>query len=442
MNKNERLEVEIEDYSSEGYGVAKPDGYVLFIPGTIRGERVLAHVLKAGKSFGYAKAEKILLPSEKRCKPLCPADGACGGCGLWHMDYKEEFDFKCAKVLSNLKKAGLDAKIDKIEASTCVTGYRNKAQYPVREQRGKTVIGFYRRASHDVAEEKCLIQPEIFDKIVACVRRFMQNYSVDAYNELTGKGIIRHIYLRSSGDKRQIMLCLVVNGIFDKKREFIHAVCGEFNEITTVILNYNSKNTNVILGQRFETIYGSGFITDTLCGKKFEISAQAFYQINHDMCEKLYGIAAAFGEVDQSRRVLDLYCGIGTVGICAAMSAKELIGVEIVPQAVNNARRNAVINGLANARFIASDAAGINNLGLGDFDVIFVDPPRKGCDRSTLDFIISSSAEKLVYISCDSATLARDAAILTSAGFSIKKTAVVDMFARTSHVETVVQFVR
>ncbi len=442
MNKNDKLETVIEDYSSDGYGIAKPDGYVLFIPGTLRGERVLAHVLKAGKNFGYAKAEKILSASARRQKPQCPVSGVCGGCGLWHMDYEEELEFKCRKVLSNLKRAGISVSLDKTEGSISLSGYRNKAQYPVREQRGEIKIGFYRRASHDVAEQKCLIQPDIFDKIVLFIRKYMQKHSISAYNEITRSGTVRHIYLRSSCDGTQIMLCLVVNTSFEMKDRFADAVCREFEEIKTVLINYNRDNTNVILGKAYETVYGSGYITDILCGKKFEISAQAFYQVNHDMCQKLYAVAAEYADAGCGMRVLDLYCGIGTVGICAADKAKELVGVEIVPQAVENARRNAKANGLDNARFIVSDAASINDLGLGRFDVVFVDPPRKGCDVKTLDYIISSSPEKLVYISCDSATLARDAAVLKDAGYRAEKVSVVDMFARTSHVETVVKFIR
>lgn len=438
MKKNDRIEVLIEGYTSEGYGVAKPGGYVLFIPGAIRGERVLAHVLKAKKSFGYAKIQKIIEPSRERILPSCSAAGVCGGCGLMHMSYFEELNFKRDKVEANLKKAGVLAGLENIYGSVSVTGYRNKAQYPVREQKGKIAVGFYRRASHDVAEGRCLIQPDIFDGIAGAVRGFMEENAVTAYNEQTLRGTVRHIYLRSSHDKKQIMLCLVVNGEFNLKDKLADFVSKRYPEVSTVLINYNNENTNVILGARFETVYGSGFITDELCGRRFEISAPAFYQVNHDSCEKLYSIAAEFAGADENSRVLDLYCGIGTVGICAAGAARELVGVEIVPQAVENARRNAAINGLENARFFACDAAGAENLGLGDFDIIFVDPPRRGCDRSTLEFILRSSPSKLVYISCDSATLSRDIAVLRGGGYEVLRAAAVDMFPRTHHVETVV----
>lgn len=438
MKKNDRLEVLIEGYSSEGYGVAKPQGYVLFIPGTIRGERVTAHVLKAGKNFGYAKAEKILVPSENRIQPLCSVGGVCGGCALWHMNYREELEFKKEKVLSNFKKAGIDVNFEKIISCERITGYRNKAQYPVREQNGKISVGFYRRASHDVAEGRCLIQPDIFDEIAGAVREFMEKNGVSAYNEKTLAGTVRHIYLRSSHDKGQIMLCLVVNGKFELKDTFANSLTKRFQNISTVILNYNNENTNVILGKRFEILCGSGYITDTLCGRRFEISPQAFYQINHDVCEKLYTAAGDFAGVNENTRVLDLYCGIGTVGICAAFNARELVGVEIVPQAVENARRNAQANGMKNARFFACGAADVSKLPLSSFDVIFADPPRKGCDADTLDFIVRTGPERLVYISCDSATLARDAAFLKQYGYKVTRAAIADMFPRTKHVETVV----
>ena len=442
MNKNDRVEVLIEGYSSEGYGIAKPQGYVLFIPGTLRGERVLAHVLKAGKNFGYAKAEKILAPSPSRILPECPVCGICGGCGLMHMSYAEELEFKRQKVLSNLKKAGIDIELESVIGSPRITGYRNKAQYPVRNQNGKIAVGFYRRASHDVTEGKCFIQPDIFDTIAQSVREFMEQNGISAYNEHNQSGTVRHIYLRCSQDFGEIMLCLVVNGSFALKNEFARTLTRKFSQISTVCINYNDKNTNVILGESFETVFGAGYITDTLCGRKFEISPQAFYQVNHDMCETLYGIVSDFAMADKSTRVLDLYCGIGTVGICAAADARELVGVEIVPQAVKNARRNAEINGIENASFYVSDAAGIADLALESFDVIIVDPPRKGCDRATLDYIISEKPKRLVYVSCDSATLARDLAILTAGGFSVTRAAAADMFPRTKHVETVVQLVR
>ena len=437
MKKNDRTEVLIEGYSSEGYGVAKPDGYVLFIPETVCGERVLAHVLKAGKNYGYAKAERLIEPSACRVEPDCSVCKICGGCTLWHMSYEEELRFKRQKVRRDLKKAGVDIEFEKVVRGE-ITGYRNKAQYPVREQRGKIAVGFYRRASHDVAEGRCRIQPDIFGSIADAVRDYMVKNGVTAYNEQTLSGTVRHIFLRASHDFSQIMLCLVVNGGFECKSDFALYITKRFPSVCTVLINYNNQNTNVILGERYETVLGSGTLTDTLCGRVFEISPQAFYQVNHNVCQQLYRIAADFAAADKSTRVLDLYCGIGTVGLCACPDAGELVGVEIVPQAVVNARKNAVVNKAANARFYACDAAGIANLKLGSFDVIIVDPPRRGCDASTLDFIIRAKPQRLVYISCDSATLSRDIAVLAKSGFTVARAALADMFPRTKHVETVV----
>ncbi len=441
MKKNDRTEVLIEGYSSEGYGVAKPDGYVLFIPGTVCGERVLAHVLKAGKSYGYARAEKLIELSDRRAEPGCAVSSVCGGCSLWHMNYEEELRFKREKVRRELKKAGADVDFEAVVRGK-TTGYRNKAQYPVREKGGKIAVGFYRRASHDVAEGRCRIQPDIFGSIADAVRDYMEQNGISAYNEQTLCGTVRHIFLRASHDFSQIMLCLVVNGSFDLKQNFSRHITDRFPSVSTVLINYNSENTNVILGSRFETVSGSGTVTDTLCEKRFEISPQAFYQVNHDVCQKLYGIVSDFAAADKNTRVLDLYCGIGTVGLCACPDAGELVGVEIVPQAVENARKNAAVNGAENARFYACDAAGIAALNLGSFDVIIVDPPRRGCDAATLDFIIESRPLRLVYISCDCATLARDIAILQKGGFSVSRAALADMFPRTKHVETVVLMTR
>lgn len=434
MKKNDRLQVKIEGYTSDGYGVAKPDGFVLFIPGTLEGETVLAHVTKVNKSFGFAKAIEIIQPSPERVKPLCTVCQSCGGCELWHMTYAEELRFKKQKVAQNLLKAGIDLPPDDVVGAPSLTQYRNKAQYPIRFQNGKVCGGFYRPASHSVIEGRCMIQPKLFDDILAAVIDFMNKNGVTAYDEQTLTGTVRHLYLRKA--QSGIMVCLVVNGKFALKEQLKQTLTVQFPQISTICINYNCENTNVVLGKRYETVYGDGFITDRLCDRLFDISPESFYQVNHDGCEQLYELVRKYAHAE-GKKVLDLYCGIGTIGICAAADARELVGVEIVEKAVINAHSNAVKNGMDNARFIAGDAGhAVNKAGSG-FDVITVDPPRKGCDRKTLDFLINESPERLVYVSCDSATLARDLRILSDGGFDIERITPVDMFPRTKHVETV-----
>ena len=437
MKKNDEIEVLIEGYTSEGHGVAKPDGFVLFIPSTIKGERVIAHVTKVNKNFGYAKAIKILTPSSERVQSLCAVSTTCGGCALHHMNYKEELSFKKQKVENNLKKAGINHPVDDVVPSEDICRYRNKAQYPIRNQGGRTVGGFYRQNSHTVIEGDCLIQPEIFNKILQKTVEFMESNKLPAYDEVSLRGIVRHLYLRSSENQQSIMVCLVVTKSFDQKYKYAKFITDNFENVSTVLLCYNDKNTNVVLGRNYELLYGKGYIKDTLLGCSFEISPESFYQVNRKGCEKLYSIVK--DHVKDSENLLDLYCGIGTIGICTSGKDTHLTGVEIVEKAIENAKKNALANGITNAVFKASDASFVKELVSGGFDTIIVDPPRKGCDRQTLDFLIESKPERLVYVSCDSATLARDLKILTDGGFEIKKITPVDMFPKTAHCECVVR---
>ncbi len=436
MDKNDILEVNIIGYTSEGYGVCKPQGYVLFVPGLLRGERAVVRVVKAGRSFGYARAEKIIERSPRRAEPRCETHRLCGGCGLWHMSEDEELEFKRQKVKNALYHAGYDIDPGTPLWDGRVDGCRNKAQYPVREQGGRVKIGFFRRGSHDIAEGDCITQPRVFGDVADTVRAFMLENGVPAYNETTGGGAVRHIFLRGARDMSEIMLCLVVNGAFSKKAELVKTVTARHPQISSVLLNYNDKNTNVILGDRFETLYGRGYITDTLCGLRFEIAPSAFYQVNHGCCELLYGAAREFANAG-GLSALDLYCGIGTVGLCAMGDARRLVGIETVAEAVKCAEKNAARNGFQNARFVAGDAADAAALAGGGFDIIAVDPPRSGCDRRTLDFLCEQKPKRLIYISCDCATLARDLKILREGGLELAAAKTVNMFPRTAHIETV-----
>ncbi len=440
MKKNDELTVLIEGYTSEGFGVAKPEGFVLFIPSTIKGEKVTAHVTKANKNFGYAKAMEIITPSKHRIDPLCEKSVACGGCSMWHMTYEEELRFKWQKVYDNLRKSGIDCKMNDIVPSPKITQYRNKAQYPIREQGGQTVGGFYRKNSHSVIECPCAIQPEVFGRILRFTLDFMKENGIKAYNESDFSGKVRHLYLRCSGDLKSVMVCLVVKGKFEQKFRFAKTLKAKFPEICTVCINYNDKNTNVVLGKRFETVLGDGYITDKLLGYEFEISPESFYQVNHDGCEKLYGLVKEYTK--GAKNLLDLYCGIGTIGLCVSDGVESLTGIEIVQKAIENAVRNAKINKVENCKFAAMDASQAGDFADEYYDTIIVDPPRKGCDKKTLEYLVQKRPEKLVYVSCDSATLARDLKYLCENGFEINQVTPVDMFPRTSHVECVVRLCR
>ncbi|MBQ8605375.1 MAG: 23S rRNA (uracil(1939)-C(5))-methyltransferase RlmD [Clostridia bacterium] len=437
MKKNDELEVLIEGYSADGAGVAKPDGFVLFIPGTIVGERVLAHVTKLTKNYGYAKAMKIIAPSEHRVCPDCEKAAACGGCQLRHMSYAEQLSFKKQKVEANMRKAGITCPVSDTLPSPALLEYRNKAQYPIRMQGGKITGGFYRQNSHTVIECECVIQPRIFNDILRATLDFMTEHKISAYDEQTLRGTVRHLYLRRG---KTIMVCLVVKGDFPLKKQFSDKLRVQFPEISTVCINYNDKNTNVVLGDRYETVYGEGYITDTLMGYEFDISPESFYQVNRDGCEVLYGEVKRHAA--GARSLLDLYCGIGTIGICVSDKVESLTGIEIVEKAIENARANALKNNITSARFAAMDAKSAGEFADGQYDTIIVDPPRKGCDIGTLEYLESKAPERLIYVSCDSATLARDLKILTEKGFEVKEITPVDMFPSTYHVETVVLLVR
>ena len=435
MEKNDQLTVLIEGYNSEGAGVAKPDGYVLFIPGTIVGEEVVAHITRANKNYGYAKAIEILKPSKDRKTPECSKATACGGCQLWHMSYDCQLRFKKQKVCDNMRKAGIDCPVDDTLPSPSQMAYRNKAQYPIRNQNGQITGGFYRQNSHTVIECKCVIQPPVFNEILNYVISLMTEFGVTAYDEISAKGLLRHLYLRANSDRSEIMLCLVLNGKNTLKKEFFDKLLVKFPAISTICINYNTEKTNVVLGKRYEVVYGKGYITDTLLGKKFEISPESFYQVNHDGCEVLYSVVKDY--VKDATNLLDLYCGIGTIGICTMGEKAKLTGIEIVAKAIENAKRNALLNGIENADFAAMDASASADFAKGDYDTIIVDPPRKGCDVKTLEYLEQKAPKTLVYVSCDSATLARDLAILKQKGFEVKKITPVDMFPQTNHVECV-----
>ncbi len=442
IRKNDKLTVTIEDYSNEGYGIARIDGYVLFIPGAAVGETIEAHILKVGRSFGYAKIADIVHPSADRIESDCPVSSKCGGCAFRHIHYESELAHKADKVKNALRRIGgiEHPPMRPILAAENICSYRNKAQYPIRKENGKIVAGFYASGSHRVIQtERCPLQPEIFDKLLHFTLDYMKSHNLTAYDEQTGEGLVRHLYLRRGEKSGEIMVCVVLNGD-TLPADFLPTLLSAFPQVKCVCINENRKKTNVILGENMHFLTERTYIVDSLLGKEFAISPASFYQVNPAQTERLYQKAAELAEIDDTQTVLDLYCGIGTIGICTAAGAKTLVGIEIVPEAVENAKANAQRNGLLNTRYLCADAKNGAAQLIAEgyhFDTIIIDPPRKGCDAPTLEALVTLSPKKLVYISCDPATLARDIAYLTKHGFSLQSATPVDLFPRTTHIETV-----
>lgn len=447
MKKNEKVIVTIEDYTDEGFGVARHEGYVLFIPGTVAGEEAEVLVVKAGKSFGYGKVLRFLKTAPCRVEPACALARRCGGCAFWHLSYEEEARLKQTRVENHLKRiGGIETEVSPILAAGSQTAYRNKAQFPIRQVNGEPRGGFYAAGSHGVVSgAPCSIQPALFNDLLEWTLGFMKKEGIPAYEEQGYTGVVRHLYLRQGEATGQVLVCLVVNGKdFAQKHAFAKGIAAAFPQVKTVCINYNDRNTNVVLGKATETVLGEGYIEDMLLGKRYRIAPKAFYQVNRRQTEVLYQKVIDLLDLSGSERLLDLYCGIGTIGLSMAEKVKELVGVEIVPEAIENAKENARLNGVTNARFFCADAkeAAARFATEGkQFDCIIVDPPRKGCDQVTLDAIRKMAPEKLIYVSCNSATLARDLKTLTE-DFEIKNVTPVDLFPRTHHVECCVLLCR
>lgn len=449
MDKNDIIPLKITALSSEGSGIGRYDGIAVFVPFSAVGDKLLVHILKVKKNYAYGKIHEIISPSKDRIENACPVFRKCGGCAYRHIDYKKECEAKSEIVFNNLKRIGGCKGFSFEEIlSDSDTRYRNKAQYPIEADGKDLKIGFYSPRSHRVNDcEDCALQPKEYKDILKTVREFLSVYKISVYNEQSKKGLVRHIYIRKAEKTEQIMVVLVINGnALPHSDELISALkklLGE--ELKSVQLNVNLKDTNVILGNTNKLLYGEPYITDEILGVKLRISPLSFYQVNRTMAEKLYTKAAEYAESD-GKTVLDLYCGTGSIGLTMAKNAKKIIGVEIIPQAVEDAKINAELNGIKNAEFICADAADaakqLNKKGIKP-EVIIVDPPRKGCDAALLDTIANGFGPKrIVYVSCDSATLSRDCKILEEKGYKLKKATPADLFPRTVHVETVALLVR
>lgn len=439
MKKNDEIILEIDGYASTGSGVGHFDGMAVFVPLTAKGDTVRVKILKVKKAYAYGKAVEIINAAIARANPDCEVFSRCGGCVYRHISYAAECEIKQDKVYNSIKRiGGIDMKPRGIIGAKNVYGYRNKAQYPISENGN---VGFFGTHSHRVIEnENCLLQPEIFANICTVITKWIKENNISIYNEKTHTGLVRHIYLRQAAKTSELMAVLVINGDTvpnpDVLVNRLKNLLGE--NLKSVQLNINKKDTNVILGDKCVLLFGDTYITDILCGVKVRISPLSFYQVNRDMAEVLYEKAAEYAET-KGKTVLDLYCGAGTIGLSMAKTAKKIIGAEIIPDAVRDAKINAEINGINNAEFICADAAAAAKqlAERGEKpDVVIVDPPRKGCDEELLNTIANDfSPERIVYVSCDSSTLARDIAVLSKLGYKLAEYTPVDLFPRTAHVE-------
>lgn len=470
--KNDLFQVKIEDISDTGEGIGKVDGFTWFIKDAVIGDVVEAKVMKTKKSYGFARLMRVVEPSSCRVEPLCPVARQCGGCQLQAMDYKEQLKFKENKVLNNLRRIGGFTQLQMAEGSEAgdaaaggiaadgiavypIIGmenpwrYRNKAQFPFgRNKDGKIITGFYAGRTHAIIEsEDCLLGVQENQTILECIRSYMEEYKIRPYDEESHSGLVRHVLIRRGFKTGELMVCLVINGTVKQLKAtdvLVERLVKLFNgesRMVSISCSINREKTNVIMGKEIVNLYGPGYITDYIGNVQYRISPLSFYQVNPVQTERLYGTALEYAGLTGDETVWDLYCGIGTISLFLAQKAKKVYGVEIVPQAIDDARANAALNGMDNVEFFVGKAEEVlpeqyakNQVYA---DVIVVDPPRKGCDSVCLDTIVKMGPKRVVYVSCDSATLARDLKYLGERGYRLEKVRAVDMFPGSVHVETV-----
>lgn len=444
VRKGQSLEVEIQGYTSEGQGVARVEGLAVFVPGVIRGERVRITIEHLGHTAAYGRLDRVLEASPMRVWPDCPYVGQCGGCVFWHMNYEEELAAKAQRVADALRRiGGFPVEQVPITGSPEETGYRNKAQYPVGMVQGKPEAGFFRQRTHQVVPvENCRIQTEAADRARETVVRWMRKYEIPVYDETTHQGLVRHIYVRTAKATGQVLVCLTINGdSVAHKKELVENLGTNVDNLAAVCLSIHKKPGNAVLGDRFVNLYGPGYIEDVLCGLRFRLSPRSFYQVNHDQAEQLYEAAVQQAGLTGKETVLDLYCGTGTISLILAKAAGKVVGVEIISQAIEDAKENAKRNQVENAEFLCADAAQaakhFAETGVRP-DVIVVDPPRKGLDEEVVHAMAEMAPDRIVYVSCDPATLARDAKRLHEQGYELTSAQAFDMFPKCAHVETVV----
>lgn len=482
FKKNDVVTITIEDMGSDGEGIGKCQGYPIFVKDAIIGDLVQAKIMKAKKHYAYGKLEKVLKPSSFRVEPKCAFHRQCGGCQIQSMSYEKQLEWKENKVRNNLLRIGgfsgelLDRVMEPIVGMEEPYHFRNKAQYPIgTDKNGKLITGFYAGRTHSiVANTDCCLGPKENKIILEYILAFMEKHDIPAYDEKSGKGLVRHVLIRTGFTTGEIMVCLVINGkSFPERKEFIEGLRGltfekkreaeweenrDVNEktkdrqggvgerdakrIVSISISPNTKNTNVIMGDKTETLWGEPYIVDYIGETKFRISPLSFYQVNPVQTEKLYGLALEYAGLTGKETVWDLYCGIGTISLFLAKKAKQVYGVEIIPQAIEDARQNARLNHVENAEFFVGKAEEVLPKKYEEervyADVIVVDPPRKGCDEACLNTMVRMQPERIVYVSCDSATLARDLKYLGENGYEVRRVRAVDQFGHSGHVECVV----
>ena len=454
LKKNDKLTVTVEDITNLGFGVAKHCGAVIFIADTVMGDVCEIQIIKAASSYYVGKLLKLITPSDKRVAPRCD-NSRCRSCAYKCIDYAEELKIKESFIRSAFIKEGLsDVRVLPTVPSPRTQGYRNKAQYPVaRDKNGEYIIGFYAPKSHNVTEAAhCPMAPAIFADILEALRAFFAKHSITVYDEKLGTGLIRHVYLRRSEGTCEVLLTLVINGkALPHSDELVSYMTARFPEICGILLNVNTAETNVVLGDEYITLFGRDYITDTLAGAKLKITAPSFYQVNHGTATLIYEEARRLAALEKSDTLLDLYCGAGSIGLSMADDAGELIGIEIVDSAVECARYNAELCGKPNAKFYTGDAKCAEALldtaerEMGKAispDVIILDPPRAGCDAELLKFVAKLNPKRVVYISCNPTTLARDVRVMRNFGYTANEVKGYDMFPMTGHVESVVCLTR
>ena len=441
--KNQIYETKITDYTTEGQGIAHIEGCAVFIPNAVAGETCRVRIELVRKTWAAGKIVEILEKSPHRINRECPVAKLCGGCDFWHIDYEEETRLKAERVRSCINRLGgenLDT-LPILAAPTCY-GYRNKAQYPVAAKKNHAYAGFFKAGTHDVVEnDRCLILPQETDLVKSIVMDYVNRNHISVYDEVAHKGLLRHIYVRRGAVSGQILVCLVINGRSIPKIHELVARLKKVSSFTTLVLSVNTRKGNAVLGDEFLTIHGPGYIEDTLCGLNFRLSPRSFYQVNHAQAQRLYETAIRQAEITKEDTVLDLYCGVGTITLAMASAAGKVIGVEVIPQAVEDARDNAQRHGIETAEFFCGDAGAaaleLEKQGI-KADVVVVDPPRKGLNADTIEALSRFAPRRIVYISCDPATLGRDTALIKERGYQVKNAMAVDLFPRTVHVETVV----
>ncbi|MBE6940102.1 MAG: 23S rRNA (uracil(1939)-C(5))-methyltransferase RlmD [Ruminococcaceae bacterium] len=440
LEKNKVYEARIEGYSSEGLGVARIEGQVVFVHRALRGELCRVLVLKVLKNTAFGKVVEVLEPSAHRRQPDCPHYGKCGGCDFRHMDYAEELWAKGQRVQDALTRlGGSDLPLEAVLGAKEPLRYRNKSQYPIGAD-GK--VGFFRARSHQVVEvEQCLLQKPQADGAAAALRQYIGETGVSCYDETTGRGLLRHLYIRTNAEGCSLV-CVLINGKkLPREDRLVQLLRDALPQLTGVVLGVNTKRGNTILGDEYRTLWGEERLTDTLCGLQFRLSVPSFYQVNRQQAQVLYEKALEFAGLTGQELVLDLYCGAGTITEVMAQKARHVIGAEIVPEAIADARENAALNGVENVEFFCGDAsrvaAELAGRGLAP-DVICVDPPRKGLAPDVIDAVVQMAPRRVVYVSCDPATLGRDVKLFAARGYELTRAAAVDLFPGTRHVESVV----